>query len=106
MGLNAREQQALRLIEGGLAVSAPGLASQLAVFTRLAAGEAFPARESIQARRFRRGFRWAIVWPVLWLIISFALVAVGLVAGHGGGPRTCTLRVPACTWHAEGYMPW
>ena len=44
MGLSAREQQALRSIEGGLTVSAPRLASRLAVFTRLTAGEAFPAR--------------------------------------------------------------
>jgi len=48
MGLSVREQQALRSIEGGLTVSAP----RLAMFTRLTAGEAFPARERIRGRWF------------------------------------------------------
>ena len=52
MGLSVREQQALRSIEGGLTVPAPWLASRLAMFTRLTAGEAFPARERIRGRWF------------------------------------------------------
>ena len=84
MGLSVREQQALRSIEGGLALSAPRLASRLAVFTRLTAGEAFPARERIQACWFSRDCRWSLVWPVLWLVISVTLIAVGLAVGHDG----------------------
>ncbi len=78
MGLSAREQQALRSIEVGLTFSAPRLASRLAVFTRLTAGEAFPARESIRACWLSGGFRWPLVWPAL---------------------------SSACAWHAGGYAP-
>jgi Protein of unknown function (DUF3040) len=108
MGLSARERQALRSIEGSLAVSAPGLTSRLAVFSRLAVGEAFPARESIRTRRFGGRFRWLLAWPVLWLLVSFALIAAGLTAAHGGGRgETCTVRVPSCAWHvAATYPPW
>jgi hypothetical protein len=99
MGLSVREQQALRSIDGGLTVSAPRLASQLAMFTKLTAGEAFPARESIGARWCSRGLRWPQMWPVLWLVISVALIAVGLAVGHVGGQGTCHARAPACAWH-------
>lgn len=97
MGLSVHEQQALHVIEGRLAVSDPGLASRLAMFTRLTAGEAFPARENIRARWFRGGLRWPLLWPLLWLLTSMALIAVGLAVGHGGNLRTCAVRVPACT---------
>ena len=40
MGLSEREQQALDSIEDGLAGSDPELASLLATFTRLTAGDA------------------------------------------------------------------
>ena len=45
MGLNARERQALRSIEGGLADSDPDLVSHLANLSRLMAGEDKPAAE-------------------------------------------------------------
>ena len=109
MGLSARERQALRSIECSLAVSAPGLASRLAVFSRLAAGEAFPARESIRTLRFGGRFRWLLAWPVLWLLVSFALIAAGLAASHGGGrAETCTVLAPSCVWYAAAaeYPPW
>ena len=102
MGLSAREQQALRSIEGGLTVSAPRLASRLGVFTRLTTGEAFPARESIRACWFNGGLRW----PLLWLVISVALIAVGLADSHDGGQGTCHALAPSCTWHAGGSAPW
>ena len=99
MGLSVREQQALRSIEGGLTVSAPWLASRLAMFARLTAGEAFPARERIQACCFSGERRWPLVWPVVWLVISVTLIAVGLAVGHDGGQgallhAATTLRNP------------
>jgi hypothetical protein len=106
MGLSVREQQALHSIEGSLTISAPRLASQLAVFTRLTAGEAFPARESIRACWFSGELRWPLVWPVLWLVISVALIAIGLAVGHAGGQGTCHALAPSCGWHSEGYAPW
>jgi Protein of unknown function (DUF3040) len=102
MGLSVREQQALRSIEGGLTVSAPRLASQLAVFTRLTAGEAFPERESIRACWFSGKFRWPLAWPALWLVISLALIVIGLAVGHDGGQGTCYVLAPSCTWHMGG----
>ena len=106
MGLSAREQQALRSIEGGLTVSAPRLASRLAVFTRLTAGEAFPARESIRACWFNGGLRWPLMWPVLWLVISVGLIAVGLAVGHDGGQGACHVLGSSCAWRTGGYAPW
>ena len=106
MSLSTREQQALRSIEGRLTVSAPRLASRLAVFTRLTAGEAFQARESIRACSFSGELRWPMVWPVLWLVISLALIAVGLAVGHDGGQEACHALAPSCAWHTGGSAVW
>lgn len=106
MGLSVREQQALRSIEGGLTVSAPRLASRLAVFTRLTAGEALPARERIQPCWFSGGCRWSLVWPAVWLVISVTLIAVGLAVGHDGGQGACHPPTASCTWHTGSYAPW
>lgn len=106
MGLKASEQQALRSIEGGLAVSAPRLASRLAMFTRLTAGEEIPAGERIPACGFSGGLRWSLVWPVLWLLISVALIATGLAVGHQGGGGTCHTLAPSCVWHTGRSAPW
>lgn len=66
MSLTARERHTLHTIEAGLACSDPALASLAARFTRLASGEAMPARERIppcwpralrRPRRHRRGLR-------------------------------------------------
>ena len=106
MGLKAREQQALRSIEGGLAVSAPRLASRLAMFTRLTAGEEFPARERIGACGLGGRFGWSLVWPALWLLISVALIATGLAIGHEGGGGACHALAPSCVWHTGQSAPW
>ena len=105
MGLSTREQQTLRSIEGGLMVSAPWLASRLAVFTQLTAGEAFPARENVRAHWSSRGLRGPLVWPVLWLVISVALIVAGLAAGHDGGQGACHALAPSCVWHTGGSAP-
>lgn len=47
MSLSVRERHALHCIENGLVGSDPKLASLLATFTRLTAGEAMPVREKI-----------------------------------------------------------
>jgi len=110
MGLSAREKQALRSIEGSLTASAPGLASRLAIFTRLNVGEEFPARERI--RKHWRGrahywssvaCRWPLAWPMLWLVVSVTLIAVGMAVGHHGAPGTC--HELTCAWHAGGSAP-
>ena len=99
MSLGAWERQALDSIADGLAGSAPDLASLLAIFSRLASGEAMPAREKLQmlrqdrphrsggyprrgkmrpdARRPGRG--WPRTWPLLCLLVSAGLVSAGLV---------------------------
>src|SRR5437016_3897795 len=103
MGLSAREQQALRSIEAGLMACAPQLASRLAIFARLTAGEAFPACESVRPCRSGGAFRRPLVWPVLWLVISVALIATALAVGHDGGQEACHALVPSCAWHAGWY---
>jgi hypothetical protein len=115
MSLSTREQQALGFIESDLARSDPKLASLLATFARLTCGEEMPVREKIQAVRRWSAFgarrlgqrlgHWRSM-TLLWLLIAFALVAVALVVGNGGGsvskgscanswPTTCT--APATT---------
>ena len=48
MCLSCREQRRLNLIRGSLSRSDPGLAAMLAIFSRLAAGEAMPGREQLR----------------------------------------------------------
>ena len=128
MGLSAGEQQALDSIEDGLAGSDPKLASLLATFTRLTAGEALPAREKIRAcsrrpgrsrryhcpdpgsrrvRRPRKGLRWQLAWPLLWLVVSVALIAVALIAGNSGGNGNGACwawAVSACAGQAPAHV--
>jgi hypothetical protein len=129
MSLSARDQQALNSMEHRLAPADPRLASLLATFTRLADGEALPAREKIRAGGQRitrpllglphrgraatsRRSDWLRAWPWLWLALSIALIASALVSGHGHGrglcPQWALLRASACTgqaapgWHSVG----
>lgn len=97
MGLCARERQALCSIEDRLALSDPGLSSLLAVFTRLTAGEAFPARESIPEHLPDGGLRRRLAWPLLFLVMFAALISVALVVSHAGGEAVCTASASACS---------
>lgn len=105
MGLNAREQRVLHSIEDGLATSYPRLASRLAIFTWLTAGEAFPAREKIRAHRFHGCAHCPPLWPLLWFATSVALICVGLTVGHGSG-GTCAVRASSCASYTAGSVPW
>lgn len=96
MSLKPSEQHALCSIEDRITGTDPGLESKLAMFTRLTAGEALPARENIQPHRLKPGPRWQLVWPVLWLATSIALIIVGLTLGNSGGQRTCIIWVSSC----------
>src|SRR5215472_3464578 len=122
MSLNQLETQALGSIADGLAGADPRLASMLAIFSRLAAGEEMPARQKTRVRcgwlathRLRRARRYprrAIAFPhprrryprlgwqparlVLGAVISAALLAAAL-ALTASGPKTCARpRGPAC----------
>jgi hypothetical protein len=105
VGLSARDQQALDAIQDALASSDPGLTSMLAQFSRLAAGQAMPARERIRGRRrhtarVRRRSRWHLGWAVksmaLWLAITVALVVAALAARHAGGSGSCASWTIGC----------
>ena len=102
MGLTAGERRVLRSVEDGLAAAYPLLASQLTEFTRLTAGEAIPAGENIRAHRHRERVHRPLAWPLLWLVISVALISVGLALGHHGG-ETCAVRASSCAQHTVGY---
>jgi hypothetical protein len=127
MSLSAHEQHALDTIEDDLAGSDPKLASMLATFSRLAAGEEMPVREKTRAgrpratgcqQRRRRARRHAGItrsaWrrPVgpwasalLFLVVAVAVVVtvvVALVVSHGGN-RACTDTFAlVCTGQARG----
>jgi hypothetical protein len=119
MGLSVWEKQALDSIEGGLAGSAPELASLLATFSRLAAGEEMPVR-ALQPHRPRRRLRrpgggklhrdarrirlgWRRAWPLaLWLVVSLGMIAVALVLSRGG-PAACTQPWGVCAGQPAGH---
>ena len=114
MSLTQPETQALGAIADGLAGADPRLASMLTIFSRLAAGEEMPARQTTRVRRGRpaaprprrvrpyprRGtavpqprrrhprLGWQQARLVVAAVISAALVAVAL-APTASGPRTC-----------------
>jgi len=103
MSLNAWEQDALDSIRDGLADSDPALAARLAMFTRLASGEAMPAREKLQAASRRvvqrgagrsRGLYRRLglqrTMLLVWLVTTLTLIAAALTSSRGDGPRTCT----------------
>jgi len=101
MSLTQPETQALGAIADGLAGADPRLASMLTIFSRLAAAEEMPARQTTRVRRDpRRGtarppprrrhprLGWQQARLVVAAVISAALVAVAL-APTASGPRTC-----------------
>ena len=103
MSLSAWEQDALDSIKEGLADSDPALVARLAMFTRLAAGEALPVREKIQAvsrqavqrgaRRSRRLYQRLGVGRTMllvWLVTTLTLIAAALASSRASGPGTCT----------------
>jgi nucleotide-binding universal stress UspA family protein len=116
VSLSAREQQELDSIEDEIAASAPRLASLLATFTRLTAGEELPVRERIKDASRRRGRRrppflmsrhhgrsamsLSLAAVLLWLAVSIALVVTALVISRGGNGKGCTLQGIACAGQA------
>jgi hypothetical protein len=124
MSLNEPQRQALGCIADGLAGSDPRLASMLDIFSRLAAGEEMPVRETIQVRRGRptahrprrarrhprRGralpqARW--LYPrlgrqqamlLLWVVISAGLLAVALVLNTSGQKACIRSMGTACSF--------
>lgn len=112
MSLSAREQQALQSIEYRLADADPGLASMLATFTRLTAGEALPTRENTgtaPGSRPHRGvlalrvhLRRQYAWALLWLGTVVALIALALVLSHDNGRAACAPLTMACVRQAPG----
>lgn len=115
---SAHEQQELDLIEDEIAGSDPALASLLATFARLAAGEELPRWEQIRSGdrrpRGRRGlpvpgtFRRPggpttrpelVVVLLLWLMASIALLVSVLVISRGGGGKGCA--VPGLTYAGQ-----
>jgi heme/copper-type cytochrome/quinol oxidase subunit 3 len=117
LSLNSRERHALDMIEERLAASDTQLAAMLSTFSRLADGEAIPAREQIQAatqrpRRARadkqrphRPRRLGLqVTMAVWLLISSVVIAVAVVLSHTGGKTTCTAwPVATCSNHMPAH---
>ncbi len=102
MSMSAWEQDALDSIGDGLADSDPALAARLALFSRLACGEAMPAREKLQvasrrvvqrgAGRGRRVYRRLGVQRTMllvWLVTTLTLISAAVAGSRGDGPRSC-----------------
>jgi hypothetical protein len=104
MSLSTWEQDALDSIKHGLADSDPALAAQLAMFTRLASGEAMPVRDKLQAAsqrlaRRRPGRRTGRMYQrvglqramlLVWLVTTTVLIAAALASSRVGGHLNCT----------------
>lgn len=108
MSFSAWEQDALDSIKNGLAESDPALAARLAIFTRLASGEAMPARDTLQAASERLARHPARQAParrtgwmyqrlglgrtllLVWLITTTALIAAALASSRVGSHLNCT----------------
>lgn len=119
MSLSTREQQELDSIEDEIAGSAPGLASLLATFTRLTAGEELPVREQIKGASRRCGRRrppsatsrhrgrprmsLSLAAVLLWLAVSVALIVTTLVFSRGGNGKGCALPGAACAGQAPAH---
>lgn len=109
MSISEREQQALVFIEEDLAGSVPELAAKLAVFSRLAAGEAMPPRERVwrparlsparpatasAKRRSARAWPWLrrrTVWRLMALVVVLAILALAFVSSHGASHGICAV---------------
>ena len=102
MSLSPWEQDALDSIKNGLTDSDPWLAARLAMFTRLASGEAMPARDKLQvvsqrvvrrgARRSRRlylGVGAGRAMLLVWLVTTLTLISAALASSRASGPGTC-----------------
>jgi Protein of unknown function (DUF3040) len=116
MNLNARERQALRTIEGGLAESDPDLVAKFATLTRLMAPKDGPAAEPSTVGRghvvisslagfvlrpprhslTRAHSRWGSAVLALWLAVSCALIATAAVLSHGTSRGACDILVVHC----------
>lgn len=94
MSLSAHDQRVLDVMEHRLSDAAPELASLLAGFTRLAAGEEMPVRERIRAGWQR--LTWDRAWLLLGVLISLALITMAVAAGGSGGKQACSAWVTAC----------
>lgn len=121
MSLSAREQRELDSIEYEIAGSAPRLASLLAMFTRLTAGEELPERGQIQGASRRRDsrrppslpgmsrphgratVRLSLVAALLWLAVSIALAITVLIISRGGNGTGCTVPGAACADQAPAH---
>ena len=101
MSLSAWEQNILTSIKDRLAESDPALTARMATFTQLAAGEAMPVRDKLQAvsqRVVRRGARRSRrlyqrlnlgrAMLLVWLVTTLALIAAALATSRASA-ETC-----------------
>ena len=112
MSCTEAETRARGSIADGLAGADPRLASMLAIFSRLAAGEEMPARRYPRrgvafphARRRYARLGWQQAMLVLGAVISAAMLAAAL-ALTASGPTTCARSMgTACPSPSITHMP-
>ena len=129
MSLSASEQQALDSIKATLTSSDPKLASLLAIFGRLAAGEEMPVRERLRMHRrlqvtrgcqrkqrcsrpdkagrpMRSGFRslGGRRAALIMCLLAFAgLIAVSVINGHANHGKCAHVHIAACVGQAPAH---
>jgi len=101
--LGAREQRILAEITDELTGSDPELSALLGTFSRLASGEAMPARERVRpysrphgaGARSRRRLTLSQAALLGWLIVTAVLIGIALILSHADGPGTCAPSLAA-----------
>ena len=102
MSLSTWEQNVLDSIRDRLTKSDPALVARMAMFTHLAAGEAMPVRDTLQAvsqRVVRRGARRSRrlyqrlnlgrAMLLVWLVTTLTLIAAALATSRASA-ETCS----------------
>jgi hypothetical protein len=111
MSISEKERQVLESIEEVLAGSGPDLAVKLAMFTRLAEGEAMPSRETVRppahlprarpaaamaspraVRAWQKRLSSRTLWTVAFVVLSIALFALIVAVSRGAGKSGCAIQ--------------
>lgn len=111
MSISEKERQVLESIEEVLAGSGPELAVKLAMFTRLAEGEAMPSRETVRhsahlprarsaaataspqaVRAWQKRLSGRTLWRLAFVVLAIALFALIVAVSRGAGKSGCTVQ--------------
>jgi Protein of unknown function (DUF3040) len=120
MSLSPQDQHVLAAMQEQLAASDPGLTGLMAIFARLTAGEAMPAREEILAWRRRARSRpgaspegrrpagrpgLASLLLLGWLVLSVAMISLAVALSSAPATPCRPLASAGCAQPARATAP-